>query len=139
MSALGYQHTMSFDTPKGVVEVRVNELTVAEIRALMAGEAVQASMPPTALDVALWGMDPLANQLDLSPEDVYRFSSITLEQAEQLTIGQRRALVERVREVNADFFGLVGRWPAVVAELVKRLEPPAPDAPSTSSSDPSPA
>lgn len=136
---VAYQHAMSFDTPKGVVEVMVKEMSTGEIRALMAGEAVMASEPPTALEVALWGMDPLSSQLDMSPEDVYRFTTLPPEQADLLSIRQRAALVEKVRAVNADFFGLVARWPVVVAELLQRAGVPAPEAPSTSSSDPSPA
>lgn len=124
---------MQFSTPEGVLEVEVRELTVAEIRALMMGEAVAPSEPPTALDVALWNVDPLATTVDILPADVPRFTSLTLAQAEQLTMRQRQALTEKIREVNGGFFGLVARWPAVVAELAVRLTA------SAGSSDPSPA
>lgn len=124
---------MQFSTPEGVLEVEVRELTVAEIRALMMGEAVAPSEPPTALDVALWNVDPLATTVDILPADVPRFTSLTLAQAEQLTMRQRQALTEKIREVNGGFFGLVARWPAVVAELAARLTG------SSGSSDPSQA
>lgn len=124
---------LAFDTPQGVLEVEVRELTVAQIRALMMGEAVEPTEAPTALDVALWGVDPLAGTVDILPADVPRFTSLTAEQAEQLTLRQRRALTDKIREVNADFFGLVARWPAVVAELTARLTGLG------GSSDPSPA
>lgn len=130
---LDYRHTMQFSTPDGVLEVEVRELTVAEIRALMMGEAVAPSEAPTALDVALWGVDPLATTVDILPADVPRFTSLTLAQAEGLTLRQRQALTDKIREVNGDFFGLVARWPAVVAELAVRLTA------SAGSSDPSPA
>lgn len=122
-----------------LLAVKIRELSVAEIRAMLVGEAVVSSEPPTALDVALWGMDPLG-AIDLSPADIYRFTDLTPGASERMTMSQRRALVDRVREVNAGFFDLVEKWPAVVAELVKRMTPePSPEPLSTPSSDPSPA
>lgn len=125
--------------PADLLSVTIRELTVAEIRKMLAGEAVVSSEPPTALDVALWGMDPLGT-IELSPADIYRFTNLTPEAAERLTMSQRRALVQRVREVNGDFFGLVEKWPGVVEELVRRMTPePSPEPPSTTSSVPSQA
>lgn len=121
--------------PAGLVSVIIRELSVAEIRAMLTGEAVAPTQAPTALDVALWGIDPL-KPVDLSPADIFRFTNLTAADSERLTMSQRRALVERVKEVNADFFDLVEKWPAVVAELVQRLTP---EPLSTTSSDPSPA
>lgn len=125
--------------PAALVTVKIRELSVAEIRKMLAGESVVSSESPTALDVALWGMDPL-EPIDLSPADIYRFTDLTAEDAERLTMSQRRALVQRVREVNGDFFGLVEKWPGVVAELMRRMTPePSPEPPSTTSSVPSQA
>lgn len=122
--------------PAELLAVKIRELSVAEIRAMLVGEAVVSSEPPTALDVALWGMDPLS-AIDLSPSDIYRFTDLTPGAAERMTMSQRRALVDRVREVNAGFFDLVEKWPGVVAELVRRLTPdPSPEPPSTTSSVP---
>lgn len=133
---LDYRHTMQFSTPDGVLEVEVRELTVAQIRALMMGETVEKTEPPTALDVALWGMDPLASTVDILPADIPRFTDLSASDAEQLTLRQRQALTDKIREVNRDFFALVGRWPDVVAELAARMTlPPG----LTDSSVPSPA
>lgn len=133
---IDYRHTIAFNTPTGVVTVEVRELTVAEIRALMMGETVEPTEAPTALDVALWGMDPLARTVDIMPADVPRFTDLALLDAEQLTLRQRAALADKIREVNRDFFALVGQWPAVVAALVERTTS---GPPLTDSSDPSPA
>lgn len=119
MTPLDYRASITFNTPEGVMKVEVRELTVATIRKIMAGEVVEPSDSPSALDVALWGADPLA-EIEVMPADIPRFSDLTLEQSEGLTISQRKALVEKIREVNAGFFGLVSRWPGVVAELVAR-------------------
>lgn len=121
MSALGYEHTLDFITPKGVVNVTVREITTAEIRAYLKGEVVEPSEAPLALDVALWGGDPLStDSVDVMPADIPRFTDLTAESAEGLTITQRKAVVAKIKDVNADFFQLVARWPAVVAELVQR-------------------
>lgn len=70
---------------------------------------------PLAMDVMLWGEDPL--KPTVLPQDVFDFSDLTPADSERLTVSQRREVVALVKAVNADFFGLRDGWGDIVARL----------------------
>lgn len=128
----GVERSIEFSTATGALSVTVRELTVAEIRARLAGEVATPGPVPLAVDVVLWGEDPL--KPTVLPQDVFDFSDITAEDSERLTVSQRRELVGLVKSVNADFFGLRDGWGDIVARLQA-----AQTLPSSDSTDPLPA
>ncbi len=107
----------------GGLTLTVRELTAGEIRARLESAAVT---PQTdALHVLLFEDFQVADLLD--------FSDLTAAQVEDLKPSEMRLLWERVKAVNADFFGLQARLLALPAPTTS----PAPtDAPPTASSEP---
>ena len=78
--------------------VTVRELTVAEIRAWLAD--VQQAQGADLVDVLLLK--------DTTLQDLMRMSSLSMDQINQLTPSQLRAVLDTAREINADFFVLRG-------------------------------
>lgn len=95
--------------------VTVRELTVGEIRAWLAG---LAGLQLDLVDALLLG--------DITPQDLARLSSLTLAQVETLTPSQLRLVLDAAREVNADFFALLGKIVSLGQTQLPFLSEPSP-------------
>lgn len=109
----------------GSLTLTVRELTAGEIRARL---MLQSVTPPSdALHELLFGEFRVADLLD--------FSDLTAEQVETLKPSEMRALWQRIREVNADFFAMLGRLMALPAPAASQATP-SETQPAASSSPP---
>lgn len=81
----------------GGLDVVVKEITVADVRALLARESGELDMVRENLFA------------DLSLNDLMVFTSLTVEQMDGMLPSQLREAVDAVIEMNRHFFELVGR------------------------------
>ena len=98
------------DAPR---EVLVRELTVAEMRNAIKSRVPdeQAGVDPDVIGLLLseeMTFTDMANMSDLQPADF-----------DDLTQSDLRAVRQKIRELNADFFGMLGRLQPLLAGVLR--------------------
>lgn len=86
--------------------VRLRELTVADIRAWLAAVETRAA------ESDLVGLTLFA---DMALDDLVRMTDLTADDLEAMTPSALAEVAAAVREVNAGFFAMRGRWIAPVS------------------------
>jgi len=101
----------------GIVKVR--EITLAEIRAHLAGAESREQAPAAGGESPDRGDLFVASVLGgFSIADLKRFTDLDDERCSRLTPSEFKAVFERVKALNPDFFAVLDQW---AADLVERM------------------
>jgi hypothetical protein len=105
--------------------IEVRELTIGEIRRMFLeakGELSQLTL-----------QDLLEGDFSAVAKHFLRFTSLSIEEVEDLAPSELKRITEKIREVNADFFGMLGGLEGVLGLLANQLESLTAAAPFSSS------
>lgn len=99
--------------------VKVREITLAEIRAHLAGAESREQAPAAGADVPDRGDLFVASVLGgFSINDLKRFTDLDEDRCSLLTPSEFKAIFEKVKALNPDFFAVLDQWSA---DLVERM------------------
>lgn len=88
--------------------VKVREITLAEVRAHLAGAAARESDAPTAPDRGELFIGTLLGGFSL--EDLKRFTDLDDARIGGVTPSEFRAIFAKVKDLNPDFFAVLDQW-----------------------------
>lgn len=100
-------------------QVTVHELTVKEHRAWLMDIMTRAK--DQSLEIELYSVDrDLFDDMPLT--DLPRFTDLTPEQIDAMRPSDLRKVIEAVKEVNPDFFGMWGRMRTSARAIVESID-----------------